>query len=122
MIQIRTATLQNAKAIAGIAHAYRREPDEEYPTLSQLEASIIFLMTSNDAEFYIAIQDEQVVGYALQRFRYAMWSCGVEANIEDVCTDPTYIESGISVKLIDFALHAAKERGCISTWTCPPWL
>jgi GNAT superfamily N-acetyltransferase len=97
-----------------MALAFRDHLERAAPTSAQFETSIGKLLNSPDAHFYLATLNGESVGYVLQRFRYSMWACGMEATIEDLFVDPSARKNGIGKALIEFALQVATNQGCSS--------
>lgn len=111
---IQPATPEDAVALVAMAVAFRNHLERETPTEAQFERSIAELLASPDALFFVAAQDEGPVGYVLLRYRYSMWVCGLEATIEDLFVDPSARKNGVGKALIERALQAAAEHGCLS--------
>ncbi|RPI06041.1 MAG: GNAT family N-acetyltransferase [Ignavibacteriae bacterium] len=113
-MNIRRATSEDTTAIAELTVAFRNHLERATPTAKQFEESIATLLTSSDAEFYVAELQEKLVGYVLQRYRYSMWICGIEATIEDLFVDPAVRNRGVGKSLVEYALQAAIEHHCLS--------
>lgn len=113
-MNINIASLEDAPAIAGMAVAFRNHLERSTPTQGEFEDSVAKLLDASDAQFYVASLEAVPVGYVLQRFRYSMWACGMEASIEDLFVDPAARKAGVGRALIEFALQAAAQRGCSS--------
>jgi GNAT superfamily N-acetyltransferase len=111
---IRKATWEDAPAIVAMALAFRDHLERTTPTSDQFGTSIDTLLGCPDAHFYVATLNGLPVGYVLQRFRYSMWACGIEATIEDLFVDPSARKNGIGKALIEFALEVATDQGCSS--------
>ncbi len=109
---IRTATAQDARAIADLAIAFRNHLQRAVPTQAQFEASVATLLASPDARFFLAERDGRPVGYVLQRYRYSMWASGMEATIEDLYVDPAARQGGLGRALIECAVAAAEALPC----------
>jgi ribosomal protein S18 acetylase RimI-like enzyme len=113
---IRIATLQDAQSIADMAASFRDHLGRESPSDLQFLESIAKLLGSDDTEFYISLDPDGLnpTGYVLQRFRFSMWTSGMEAAIEDLFVNPGTRKQGIGRCLIEFALKRATERSCCS--------
>lgn len=111
-MQVRLATPQDAPSIASLAVAFRNHLERSSPTDEQLGQSVLALCESTDAVFYVAIIENQVIGYVLQRYRHSMWANGTEATLEDLFVDPAFCNHGAGKALIKFALAQASQVGC----------
>jgi ribosomal protein S18 acetylase RimI-like enzyme len=113
-MEIRVATLQDCSSIAELAIGFRNHLERSIPSDGQFLESVSTLLTSIDAEFYIAENNGVPVGYVLQRYRYSMWATGTEATIEDLYVDPMARKDGIGSELVQFAIQRATEQSCKS--------
>jgi len=113
-MHIHTALPEDASAIVQMAVAFRNHLERVTPTHEQFTESIVKLLESPDAQFFMATQGGQAVGYVLLRYRYSMWACGTEATVEDLFVDPEARRSGTGKALMEYALGVATERGCSS--------
>ncbi len=86
----------------------RRLPDDK-----TLQRSLERLLRSDDAEFFIALDDSsKAVGYIQQRYRYSMWLSGLEATLEDLYVSPYRRRLGAGTKLVLFAVERARAKEC----------
>ncbi|MCF6267030.1 MAG: GNAT family N-acetyltransferase [Desulfuromusa sp.] len=113
-MEIRIATPEDSDQIAEMAIAFRNHLERDMPTDDQFKSGISRLLSSDDAKFYIAIEDEQPIGYVLQRSRFSMWASGIDSTIEDLFVFPIARKRGVGKKLIQFALQKIKESNCKS--------
>ena len=113
-MSIYTATKADFAALVAMAVAFRSHLERETPTQSQFEHSIAELLDSPDAWFLIAANSDGPIGYVLLRYRFSMWVCGVEATIEDLFVDPCARKNGVGKALIELAIQAATDFGCLS--------
>jgi GNAT superfamily N-acetyltransferase len=113
-MNIYAATTEDAAALVAMAVAFRNHLERDTPTEAQFERSVAELLDSPDARFFVAANHEGPVGYVLLRYRYSMWVCGVEATIEDLFVDPSARKNGAGKALIEEALQAAADHGCLS--------
>ena len=100
--------------LVGMAIAFRNHLERGAPTDEQFRDSISRLLASDDAEFCLALADQQPIGYVLQRFRFSMWAGGLEATLEDLFIAPAQRQKGIGKQLIEFAVARAQTKGCLS--------
>lgn len=113
-MEVRIATPQDTQSLVAMAASFRNHLERQIPTDAQFEASIRRLLTSEDAEFSIAMDEGGSAGYVLLRFRYSMWTSGLEATLEDLFVEPRARRGGVGEQLVRFALRRARERGCVS--------
>jgi len=113
-LELRIVTPQDADALVGMALEFRDHLERATPTEAQFRDSVARLLSTGDAEFYIAVQDGSAVGYVLQRFRHSMWAGGLEATLEDLFVSPPRRGGGLGKRLVEFALERAREKGCAS--------
>jgi GNAT superfamily N-acetyltransferase len=109
-----TATTDDAAALVAMAVAFRNHLERDTPTEAQFERSMAELLVAPDARFFMAADRERPVGHVLLRYRYSMWVCGIEATIEDLFVDPSARKNGVGKALIERALQAASDHGCLS--------
>lgn len=113
-MDIRIATAQDGNALAGMAIEFRNHLERTTPTDEQFLDSVAQLISTGDAEFYLASEDGRPVGYVLQRFRFSMWAAGIEAALEDLFVSPSQRRDGAGLRLVQFALERARAKGCAS--------
>lgn len=111
-MQVRVATRDHESSIVAMAVAFRNHLERSTPTDSQFRSSVQTLLASPDAQFFVAMAENQTVGYVLQRYRHSMWATGTEATIEDLFVDPAVRKRGTGKALIQFALTQAAALGC----------
>lgn len=109
-----TATTDHASALVAMAVAFRNHLERDAPSQAQFEKSISTLLHSPDAQFLIASDGEGPFGYVLIRFRHSMWVSGAEATIEDLFVGPSKRKKGAGRALVESALQAAADHGCLS--------
>jgi len=67
------------------------------------------------AEFFVALDDAgDFVGFIQQRYRYSIWSSGLEACIEDLYVAPESRRRRVGSKLVEYAVNHAQAKNCRS--------
>ena len=110
----RTAEDADAPTLVALALAFRNHLERDRPSLAQLAAGVSQLLAAPDAEFTLALQDGEAVGYTLLRFRPSMWAGGLEATLEDLFVRPDHRGHGLGRGLVGFALARARDRCCVT--------
>jgi GNAT superfamily N-acetyltransferase len=110
----RTAGPADSSTLVALALAFRDQLERPRPTRAEFEAGVAGLLAAPDAEFCLAFQDGQAMGYALLRFRPSMWAAGLEATLEDLFVRPELRGHGAGRGLVGFALERARSRGCVT--------
>ena len=110
----RTAENADAATLVALALAFRDHLERDRPTVAQLAAGVSQLLASPDAEFTLAHQDGEAVGYTLLRFRPSMWAGGLEATLEDLFVRPDRRGLGLGRGLVGVSLARARDRGCVT--------
>jgi ribosomal protein S18 acetylase RimI-like enzyme len=109
---IRIATLRDAPAITSLVIAFRDFLLRLAPSDVQAAQGIEMLLRASDTQIFIACDEEQAIGYVIQRYRPSMWDCGMEATLEDLFVDAAARQHGVGQALADFAVKTAADRGC----------
>jgi hypothetical protein len=89
-LELRTATPLDAEPLAQLAIEFRNHLERTTPTDAQFLGSVTRLLSGDDGEFYLAIENDYPIGYVLQRFRFSMWAAGQEATLEDLFVSPRH--------------------------------
>ena len=92
--------------IKGLAD-YEKAPDEVTNTVEGLERD---LFESKLCEGIVAIENEQVIGFAIYYTSYSTWK-GPCIYLEDLFVLPEKRNLGAGSKLFDAVVEVAKERG-----------
>jgi GNAT superfamily N-acetyltransferase len=110
----RTAEPADIPALVTLALAFRDHLERPRPTRAEFETGVARLIAAPDAEFCLAFQEGQPVGYALLRFRPSLWATGLEATLEDLFVGQESRGHGLGRGLVGFALERARGRGCVT--------
>ena len=87
----------------------------DYPHDNALVENLRRLLEAGEAEFLLAADHtREAVGYIQQRYRYSLWTGGLEATLEDLYVSPGSRGLGVATQLVQFAIERAGEKGCRS--------
>jgi GNAT superfamily N-acetyltransferase len=108
-MDIRIGTSEDAPAIARLFRAYRDHWGS--PTSDgAVESGVPRLLSSPEAEFLLAA--EPPVGFALLRYRWAIWTESEDAWLEDLFVEEENRGQGLGRGLLEACVDRARERGC----------
>jgi GNAT superfamily N-acetyltransferase len=106
---IRIANPDDAPFIARLFRAYRDHWGS--PTTDQaIEAGVPHLLESPESEFLVA--GDPPVGFALIRYRFAIWTESDDAWLEDLFVVEDRRGEGLGRALLEACIDRARERGC----------
>jgi GNAT superfamily N-acetyltransferase len=106
---VRPAETGDLAAVAALVGEFRDFWCRGEPTAEQIEGGVARLHTDPDAEFLLAPPDR---GFALIRFRYAVWTDSEECELEDLYVRQEERRWGLGRALTEAAVRRARERGC----------
>lgn len=113
--RILVASSKHLDLLAGLAAGFRDHLGGSTPSTADLATSIRSLIAGGDAEFLIAVAEEDVgAGFLQVRYRYSMWLSALEAHLEDLFVVPNHRRSRLGTRLVQRALERAEQRGCAS--------
>jgi ribosomal protein S18 acetylase RimI-like enzyme len=108
-IQVRQAAVEDAPAIARLLDDFNREYDEPTPGVEALAATCRRLL--EEGEITVLLAGTGPDGFALLRFRPALWSEGLEAYLQELYVVPSLRGQGIGRALMEQVIALARERG-----------
>jgi ribosomal protein S18 acetylase RimI-like enzyme len=108
-IQVRRATAEDAEAIARLLHDFNLEFLEPTPGVEKLTATVRRLLEADEIKVLLAGGGPD--GFALLRFRPALWSPGLEAYLQELYVVPDLRGQGIGRALLERTLDLARAEG-----------
>jgi ribosomal protein S18 acetylase RimI-like enzyme len=108
-IQVRRAGAEDAPAIARLLDDFNREYDEPTPGVEALTATCRRLLEQDEMTVLLAGAGPD--GFALLRFRPALWSEGLEAYLQELYVVPALRAQGIGRALLEQAIDLSREKG-----------
>ena len=112
-LEIRQADASDMDSLLGLVAGFREVLGRSDPVDETLMVSLKKLLASDDAEFFLAVDEaSRCLGYIQQRYRHSIWLSGLEATLEDLYVSPGRRKLGIGTRLVQFAIKRAKENGC----------
>lgn len=114
-LTIRIAGETDLEALVRLAAAFRDHLEQATPSDADFRSSIARLLQDVGAEFFLACDARGTnLGYVQCRYRYSAWTSGLEAELEDVFVVHEARRCGVGLRLMEFAITRAIERGCHS--------
>jgi ribosomal protein S18 acetylase RimI-like enzyme len=114
-LTIRMARVADLESLVRLATALRDHLGQSTPSAADFRTSIGALLQDAGTEFFLAWDAQQgALGYVQARYRYSAWTSALEAELEDVFVVPEARRRGVGLRLVEFALARAIERGCRS--------
>jgi ribosomal protein S18 acetylase RimI-like enzyme len=114
-LTIRMAREADLESLVRLAAAFRDHLGQSTPSDAAFRASIAALLQDAGTEFFLAWDAQQgAIGYVQARYRYSAWTSALEAELEDVFVVPEARRRGVGLRLVQFAIARANERGCRS--------
>jgi len=110
-IQVRLAGAQDAGAIARLLDQFNLEFSEPSPGIEFLAEQARRLLAAG--EITVLLSGDGPDGFALLRFRPALWSGGLEAYLQELYVIPDLRGRGIGRTLLESVLDLARERGAV---------
>ena len=112
-MKIRQADRTDLDDLHRLVAGFREVLERRFPDDKILRSSLENLLVGGDAKFFFALDDEsEAVGYIQQRYRYSLWLGGLEATLEDICVSSNSRSQCFGIRLEQFAIERAKEKGC----------
>jgi ribosomal protein S18 acetylase RimI-like enzyme len=114
-VTIRMASEMDIDALMRLATAFRNHLGQSTPSEADFRHSIAILLKDVGAEFFLACDAlGSALGYVQSRYRYSAWTSALEAEIEDVFVVSEARQRGVGLRLMEFTIAHAIERGCRS--------
>lgn len=109
---VRRANLDDAPAIARLLHDFNREFDEPTPPVATLTHRMAHLL--QQADTVVLLVGDSPDGFAVLRFRDAIWSSGLDGYLGELYVIPARRGNGLGRALVEAALQEACGRGADS--------
>jgi ribosomal protein S18 acetylase RimI-like enzyme len=110
---IRLAEPPDVEALVQLALAFRDTQRLSRPSEVEFRASLGFLLRDPSIDFLLACGlDGKALGYLQCRYRHSAWVPGLEAEIEDLFIVAASRRRGLGMRLLEFALARAADKGC----------
>lgn len=114
-LKIQIANEADLGSLVHIAAAFRAHLGQSTPSDADFRESITLLLKDTGTEFFLACDAQGTdLGYVQCRYRYSAWTSGLDAELEDVFVVREARRCGVGLRLVEFALARASERGCRS--------
>lgn len=114
-VQIRLASATDLDVLLPLATAFRDHLGQSLPADADFRQSLARLLQDTGTEFILACDAVGVaLGYMQSRYRYSAWTSTLEAEVEDVFVVPEARRRGVGLRLMEFAMARAIDRGCRS--------
>jgi GNAT superfamily N-acetyltransferase len=113
------ADLKESLALIQELAVYEKEPEAVVVSVEQMEAW--GFQDNPFFEFYVAVQNEQIVGIAFYYIRYSTWK-GPMIYLEDIVVKEEVRGNGIGARLFEaVAIECAKRNFHGMTWQVLDW-
>jgi ribosomal protein S18 acetylase RimI-like enzyme len=113
--KIRMAGETDLDALVRLATAFRDHLGQLRPSEGDFRHSLAILLKDAGTEFFLALDAlGAALGYVQARYRYSAWTSALEAELEDVFVVPEARRHGVGLRLLEFAMARAIDRGCRS--------
>ena len=115
VLETRVAGPADLDILLPLAAGFRDTLRRSVPDNETLKEGLRHLLTSGEAEFFLAVDDTgTAIGYVQQRYRFSVWTSGPQATLEDLFVSPVGRRKGVGEQLVRFAVVRAEEKGCES--------
>ena len=112
---IRVAGRADLQPLVRLAVAFRDCLAQSTPSAAGFRVSIARLLEDAETEFLLACDAAgRSLAFAQCRYRYSAWMSGLEAELEDLFVVEEARRRGVGLRLVEFAMQRASERGCSS--------
>jgi ribosomal protein S18 acetylase RimI-like enzyme len=114
-VKIRMASEADLDALIRLATAFRDHLGQSLPSDADFRQSLALLLKDAGTEFFLACDAlGAVLGYVQSRYRHSAWTSALEAELEDVFVVHEARRHGVGLRLLEFAMARAIDRGCRS--------
>lgn len=114
-VTVRIASTSDFDSVLGLVTAFRDHLGGSIISDADLRRSGAILLKDGNTEFFLACDDLKApIGYVQSRYRYSLWASGLQLELEDLFVVHQARRRGVGLRLVDFAIARAIERGCRS--------
>jgi ribosomal protein S18 acetylase RimI-like enzyme len=107
------ADADEVDAVARLMARFRDHLRKEGPPDQEIRASAERILAENRAQFLLAAADSEPLGVCQLRYRWSVWTTAEDCWLEDLYVVPEGRGRGLGRALVEAALAAARERGCV---------
>jgi GNAT superfamily N-acetyltransferase len=108
MSEVRLAQPSDAPVVAELMSAFRNHIGRDWPSDSDVRATVERLLGDPNTEFLLAGSD----GVCQLRYRLSVWTSTEDCWLEDLYVTDDARGTGLGKALIETAFERARERGC----------
>ncbi len=109
---LRLATPDDVQAVGELVGAFRDHLGADEPSDATLAATLPAGLADPGVEIVLALgAGDEALGYAHSRFSHSIWAAGPAAHLEDLYVREAHRDSGLGLRLIEFAMERAVSRG-----------
>jgi ribosomal protein S18 acetylase RimI-like enzyme len=100
-------------AVTRLMARFRDHLDKQGPGDEEIRASAGRILADDRAQFLLAAADSEPLGVCQLRYRWSVWTTAEDCWLEDLYVVPEGRRLGLGRALVEAALSAARERGCV---------
>jgi GNAT superfamily N-acetyltransferase len=120
-MEIRRAQPGDETAIMAMIHGLAEFEKEPHEVVNTAERLAIDLFEKKHCEATVALQDQEIIGFALFYTAYSTWK-GPVLYLEDLFVKPEFRGTGAGSKLFDEVVSIAESRGHLRMdWQVLQW-
>ncbi len=109
---VRCAVLRDLDGVERLVAAFRDSLGRSRPTRAEIGGRLRRLFADSAVTIGVAAVDEHLLGYALQRRSFSLWSSGGAAVLEDLFVVAAMRGRGLGRRLVQHAITEARGSGC----------
>lgn len=109
---VRCAVLRDLDGVERLVAAFRDSLGRSRPTRAEIGDRLRRLLADPSVTVGVVSVDDHLLGYALQRRYFSLWSGGGAAVLEDVFVVEAIRQSGFGKRLVQHAITEARAAGC----------
>lgn len=109
---IRCAVARDLDGIERLVAAFRDSLGRSRPTRAEIGSRLRRVLADSAVTLGVASTEDHILGYALQRRHFSLWSGGGEAVLEDLFVAEAVRKRGLGRRLVEHAITEARSAGC----------